>query len=472
MVAALWQRIWRADGVTAEDEGMRRVAFRLAAQTVVLILIMLIVLEAVVYLTTRDTLLSSLEMTLKARAAQPDGTACAILHLPCAGGGPPFGPRQPQRGNPAAGQRPFSGGRRLVANPNPSEASAVYVNSDLRVIHSDGPSGTRLLDKNGVRDAIATKQAQCCSTQTHGGESFLVYSSPLFADGKAVGAVQTIISEHEYQVAMSTLLQKLLLVALLGLFISGVISVLMARRALRPIRAAIQRQRDFVADAAHELRTPLAIQRTVAEVGMNGGSEEDRGATLEQMLAENRHLTRLVDDLSLLARADSHAVSIERRPLELSSLIAETTAELEPLAEEQGVTLHADVEGDIRVIGDVLRLRQLLLILLDNALKHTPQGGAVSVRLTAQGGRAHLEVRDSGPGIDRADLPHIFDRFYRADRARTGDGSGLGLSIGQWIAEVHGGQIGAENAPGGGAVFTITLPLARVPAPQAISSRQ
>jgi signal transduction histidine kinase len=86
------------------------------------------------------------------------------------------------------------------------------------------------------------------------------------------------------------------------------------------------------------------------------------------------------------------------------------------------------------------------------------------VRLAAQGGRAHLEVRDSGPGIDRADLPHIFDRFYRADRARTGEGSGLGLSIGKWIAEAHGGQIAAENAPRRGAVFTVSLPLARVPA--------
>jgi signal transduction histidine kinase len=216
-----------------------------------------------------------------------------------------------------------------------------------------------------------------------------------------------------------------------------------------------------VADAAHELRTPLAIQRTVAEVGLVEAPGEDQQGTIEQMLVENQHLTRLVDDLSLLARADSHAISIDRRPLNLSSLIADTTSELSPLAEEQGVKLTIDVADGVWVTGDTLRLRQLLLILLDNALKHTPSGGAVKVRLHAQGGRATLQVADSGPGIHAEDLPHIFDRFYQSDQARTGQGSGLGLAIGRWIAEAHGGHIQAGNVPPHGAIFTVTLPLSR-----------
>ncbi|HEX6509397.1 MAG TPA: sensor histidine kinase, partial [Chloroflexota bacterium] len=122
---------------------------------------------------------------------------------------------------------------------------------------------------------------------------------------------------------------------------------------------------------------------------------------------------------------------------------------------------------------DIVRLRQLLLILVDNALKHTPAGGSVRVMLSRQGDRARLRVIDSGLGIDPGDLPHIFDRFYRADRARTGEGTGLGLAIGKWIAEAHGGQIQAGNVAPHGAVFAVLLPLARtgppVPAPSTLA---
>jgi signal transduction histidine kinase len=226
----------------------------------------------------------------------------------------------------------------------------------------------------------------------------------------------------------------------------------------------MQRQRDFVADAAHELRTPLAIMRTVGEVGMADSSTDELQATIEQMLGENHHLTRLVEDLSLLARTDSNAVSIERRPVDLSALVLETAAELRPLAEAQGVTLDTDVGGSVWALGDILRLRQLLLILLDNALKHTPSGGTVAIHLSSRGGRARLQVSDSGPGIPPADLSRIFERFYRSDQSRTGEGSGLGLAIGKWIAEAHGGHIQAANAAPHGAIFTATLPLARAAA--------
>jgi signal transduction histidine kinase len=204
--------------------------------------------------------------------------------------------------------------------------------------------------------------------------------------------------------------------------------------------------------------------RTVGEVGLNEAQAESQQATIEQMLEENRHLTRLVEDLSLLARSDTNAVSIDRRPVDLSSLIRETAGELSYLASEQGVTLQSDVQDNVHVMGDLLRLRQLLLILLDNALKHTPEGGSVHVGLATQGGRARLQVADSGPGIDPVHLPRIFDRFYRADQARTGEGTGLGLAIARWIVEAHGGQITAGNVSPHGAVFTVTLPPGRAAA--------
>jgi signal transduction histidine kinase len=188
---------------------------------------------------------------------------------------------------------------------------------------------------------------------------------------------------------------------------------------------------------------------------------EELQQTVAQMLSENRHLTRLVDDLSLLARTDTGAVVIDRRPVDLSDLLSRTAEEISYLAADRGIDLPADVQENITALGDVLRLRQLFLILLDNALKHTQDGGAVHVRLSADGHRARLEVADTGPGIAPADLPRIFDRFYRGDASRTGEGTGLGLAIARWIVEAHGGQIAAGNATPHGAVFTVTLPVAR-----------
>jgi two-component system, OmpR family, sensor histidine kinase CiaH len=223
----------------------------------------------------------------------------------------------------------------------------------------------------------------------------------------------------------------------------------------------MQRQRDFVSGAAHELRTPLAIMRTIGEVRLKDAATEDEQTALIQMLAQNSHLTQLIDDLSLLARGDSQVVPIEKALVDLSTLISETTDDIEPLAAEQGVRLIAETQENVQIIGDSLRLRQLLIILLDNALNHTPEGGDVRVRLDVEGGRACLQVIDSGTGINPKHLPSIFDRFYRGDQARTGKGTGLGLAIAKWIVETHGGHIQAGNVPSGGAIFTVTLPVRR-----------
>jgi signal transduction histidine kinase len=184
---------------------------------------------------------------------------------------------------------------------------------------------------------------------------------------------------------------------------------------------------------------------------------------LEQTLSQSTHLARLVDSLSLLARADSGVVTMEREPVSVSELARSTVEGVEILAEERDVTLRLSAQPDVYVMGDTGRLRQLLLIMLDNALKHTPEKGMITVHVDRKGPRARIGVRDSGPGIDPKDLPHLFDRFYRADRARTSEGTGLGLAIGRWIAEAHGGQIMAANAQGGGALFVVTLPAVQKP---------
>jgi two-component system, OmpR family, sensor histidine kinase CiaH len=460
VLASTWQALTRGFKGTylGGDEGLRRVALRLAAQTVGLLLVMLLVLEIVVYLVTQHALLNSLQTTLSQSAhATPDD----LFHPSNRNrgpGGPDHGAGPGPQSGSGTSPPPFHEG-------HPSEVSTVFLNPQLHVLGSGfGPLGTAVIDPSAVRQSLRTGREVCCSISKYHDDDYLVYTDVvrMRGSGTIIAVAQSNISAHQYEETLESLQEILLLAALLGLLASAAISAILVTRALRPIRTAIRRQRDFVADAAHELRTPLAIMRTVGEVGLNDHSGEEQQATIEQMLAENAHLTRLVNDLSLLARADTRAIGIDRVSVHLSALVTDTTSELHPLAEEQGIALTADVQPATWVSGDTLRLRQLLLILLDNALKHTPEGGNVHVALSHAGSRARLQVVDSGPGIPPADLPRIFDRFYRSDAARTGEGSGLGLSIGKWISEAHGGQITASNGPHGGAVFTVTLPLTRV----------
>jgi signal transduction histidine kinase len=445
-------------------DGMWRVTWRLAAQTVALLLIMLLILEVVVYVITQQSLLSSLEGTLKARSNVPPDFISATYNVPPQSTGGvsslPGGQRQGQDGDVPHG----GPGGPHGPNPDqaPSDVNSVFFDREMHIVHHDGGLGSVLLDLDDVEEAMRTNAADCCSVRRYRDQTYLVYTAPLSANGHVVGAVQNSISESQYQKTMETLLHALIAVALLGLLISSGISAVMVRRALDPIRAAVQRQREFVADAAHELRTPLAIMRTVGEVGLDAPSVDDLQVTVAQMLGQNQHLTRLVEDLSLLARTDTGVVAIERSQVDLSELVLATSTELGYLADEQGVTLHSDIQRGIRLAGDGGRLRQLLLILLDNALKYTPSGGTVQVQLSAHGSRAVLRVRDSGSGIDPAHLPHIFNRFYRADAARSSEGTGLGLAIAKWIVDAHGATIEARNAQGGGAVFTVTLPMGRV----------
>jgi signal transduction histidine kinase len=178
--------------------------------------------------------------------------------------------------------------------------------------------------------------------------------------------------------------------------------------------------------------------------------------TLDDIKAETDHLTQLVESLLLLARADSGTIEIEHQPLDLADA---TTTALEPLAglaADKGVTLHLDA-APTPITGDALRLRQLVTILVDNAIRHSPQGGSVSVTAQPVGDRAVLTVSDQGPGIKEADLPHVFERFWRAPDAPSG-GAGLGLSIAHWIVERHDGTIEATSPAAGGACFEVRLP--------------
>jgi len=239
-----------------------------------------------------------------------------------------------------------------------------------------------------------------------------------------------------------------------------------ARRALVPIReslgaqrAALRRQREFAADASHELRTPLTVVRASVDHLRRHPDDplRERAEALDDIDAEVSHLAGLVDDLLLLARSDSGALSITPLPTDLGDVASEAASSLSKAAEARDVRLVVDPEPAV-VRADAARVRQLVAILVDNAIRHSPRGGEVRVVVRASGTQAQFDVEDDGPGIRDSDLPHVFDRFWRAAGAPSG-GTGLGLAIARTIVEQHGGRIMASNGPSGGARFRAVLPV-------------
>jgi len=220
----------------------------------------------------------------------------------------------------------------------------------------------------------------------------------------------------------------------------------------------------FTADASHELRTPLAVMRTTAEVALRGKQPEgELRASLEQIVAEVERASQLVDNLLLIAKADAGDAQLRKARIDLTAAVGEACAQARVLADVKGVTLDAKLPGEaLWVTGDSHALRRLFLILLDNAVKYTPRGGRSVVSLARRGDRVVGTVEDTGIGIPAADLPHIFDRFYRVDRARSREqgGAGLGLAIGSWIIAAHGGSITVVSEMDRGSAFCVELPSA------------
>jgi two-component system OmpR family sensor kinase len=223
--------------------------------------------------------------------------------------------------------------------------------------------------------------------------------------------------------------------------------------------------RRFTADASHELKTPLTVLRAGVERALiTSNLPPEALSVLEETMEEINRMTELVDALLTLARADEGLVRLHQEPVDLRALILETEETGELLAEPAGIAVTVETPVDPVIVAvDGSRIRQLVMNLLTNAVKYTPSGGRVRLWLEREDGRVRFGVSDTGIGIAAGDLPHIFDRFWRADSARTRTGErtgvGLGLAICKWIAEAHGGTIDVQSRPGRGTTFSVTLPL-------------
>jgi two-component system, OmpR family, sensor kinase len=231
------------------------------------------------------------------------------------------------------------------------------------------------------------------------------------------------------------------------------------------LSASFERQKRFVADASHELRTPVAILcgETEVALGRDGRSEEEYRDALRILSDESKRLKHIVEDLFTLARADAGQYPLSCSDFYLDELAAECTKNVRTLAAAKQIKVSCESNGEAPIRADEALVRRMLLNLLDNAIKYTPAGGAISLRCGAHNGSYELSVQDSGPGIPPELQPRIFERFFRADKARSrreqdGGGAGLGLSISAWIASAHGGKLELTRSDAQGSVFTAILP--------------
>jgi signal transduction histidine kinase len=278
---------------------------------------------------------------------------------------------------------------------------------------------------------------------------------------------------------LQQLLMGLLVLSGASALLLGLASWWLSGRSLKPAQEAWERQQAFVANASHELRAPLTLMRANAEVALRRahtaqasvpalpGASSSRAVDSEQrlllqdMVQEVDHMSLLVDDLLLLSRLDAGQLQLQRQPLEAAELLEGVRRQVSALGEQRGVDVVVDGASGT-IMGDQARLRQVLLILLDNALRHTPAGGKVALSARPDGHNVRLVVADTGEGIPPGHLPHVFERFYRAssERGEEAGGSGLGLSIARALVDAHHGHIGISSAPGKGTTVEMMLPAA------------
>jgi heavy metal sensor kinase len=457
---------------------LRSVRLRLTFWYVLLLAIILAAFSAGIYLTLRHNLYANLDDSIQNRA----NIFLDIVRY--------------------EGDRPTLAGVVSSDDPNQGE-SFVRVFDASGELSFDGSAvaGDVPIDRRAVESALVGKTM---TRSVDVGEAFRVRTLPIERDGRITGVLEVGLSEGDVSETLQALLLILGIAYPVTLLVASVGGVFLAERALAPVDRvtrlarrmsaedlsqrlnlrlpddevgrlartfdemiarlddAFRRQRQFTADASHELRTPLTAMKGQVEVALSRPREA--AAYREVLQAVNEEvdrLIRLVGSLLTLAKADAGQIPIACEAVNLGELITAAVEQVRPVARQRHLELRVEHGPDVTLEADEDLLLQLLLNLLDNAVKYTPAGGQVTVGWNVDGRHIDLRIRDTGIGIASEHLPHVFDRFYRADKARSRaeGGAGLGLSICRWIAEAHGGSISVQSAPGKGTTFTVRLPL-------------
>jgi len=456
---------------------LRSIRLRLTLWFVLLLAITLAIFCAALYLALRHNLNSSLNDSLESRAEIVAGLVVDVDRVDVAELTIP--------GDPVEGEE--------FVRVFDSSGNLVFDNSGEKFRPPDDPTAV-----NAALTGSRTRRSLDL------GPELRALIAPIRANGQVIGAVEVGLSTDDLHSTLRTLIIIIAVTYPLALIIASGGGVFLAGRALSPIDGltrtarkisaedlsqrldmrlpddevgrlartfdemiarldeAFRRQRQFTADASHELRTPLTAIKGQTEVALQRDRDPaEYRSVLHNVNLEVDRMIRLVSSLLTLARADAQQVALAKESISLGTVVTDAAEQVRPAADNKGVLVRLRNGGETRLTADQDLLLQLMLNLLDNAVKHTPSGSSIEVSWSMEDGYAKVVVSDEGPGIPPEHLPHIFDRFYRVDRARSraAGGVGLGLSISRWIAQAHGGSIEADNAPGQGATFTVHLPI-------------
>jgi signal transduction histidine kinase len=405
--------------------------------------LILIVLAAAVFLTTRTVLFNQVNDDLVSRAGRERPQLI------------------PRLGRGRGGNLPSD----IVIGPAFTSGGYFYalVSGDGQLLASTPNADPVALAGEDALAAALNSGEAFDDTESTEGDQLRVYVTRLETPRQGEFLLQVGRSTEPERQALQRLLVVLMGGVGAGLAASLAGGYLLSGRALRPIRAAMDSQRAFIADASHELRTPLSVVRANAELLKRHSAEPvgANGQAVDHIIDESDRLGRLVGQMLTLARVDAGQAPLSVAEVALDELADDVAGKMQVLAQARGVRLATAVDRPVRLRGDAERLREMMVILADNAIKYTEAGGEARLEVRRpHGGKATVRVTDTGAGIAADALPHIFDRFYRVDKARSREagGTGLGLPIARWIAEAHGGSIRVESSPGVGSSFTVELP--------------
>ena len=343
----------------------------------------------------------------------------------------------------------FMGNDRLEAN------YIVYSgNIDESIIDNDKDN---IIDSinNLAEDAFEEKKDSYVVRKI-GGINYRIYTK-YFINALNPRVVQIYQNTINEEIIWSFLKSVVFSIGSVGMFILLAISYLSTGKALKPVKEAWIKQKEFVADASHELRTPLTVIQTNLDVVLSNseGSFEENEIWLDNAYSETRVMAKLIDHLLLLAKADSKDQKLDISDFSLSEMVDSICANMENIARKKNIEIELNLEENIFIKGDYDKVRRMIVILVDNAIKYTEKG-KVTVSLLIEKNKKILTVEDTGIGINKRDIDRIFDRFYRADKARHREGgSGIGLSIAKWIADIHRFSLTVESEVDKGSKFTV-----------------